>query len=108
VVWLAIEGVWVGARGVLVEKRAADFVLILPAVVLRAVNTLLWYATLLPLHRRRHQGGQGHIRLCVARHRLGCCKPWWVQLCVASTRYGGEAGKVLVGVVVLIWMCNDE
>jgi hypothetical protein len=97
VVWLAIEGVWVGARGVLVEKRAADFVLILPAVVLRAVNTLLWYATLLPLHRRRHQG-----------HRLGCCKPWWVQLCVASTGYGGEAGKVLVGVVVLIWMCNDE
>jgi hypothetical protein len=34
VVWLAVKRVWVGARCVFVEQRAADFILVHPTVVL--------------------------------------------------------------------------
>jgi hypothetical protein len=40
VLWLAVERVGVGARGVLVEQRAGDLILVLPAVVLQRLSVL--------------------------------------------------------------------
>jgi hypothetical protein len=53
VVGLAVERVWVSARRVLVEERTADFVLVLPAVVLLEV---LVFSHVYRRRRRRHQG----------------------------------------------------
>lgn len=88
VLGLAVKWVWVSARWVFVEERAADFILVFPAVVLQlAVSMRGGFAM------RRHQGD---LRPCVARRRPGYCRPWWAAIgcCTVDTgvQYSGGGG----------------
>jgi hypothetical protein len=91
---LTVERVLVGARGVLMKERAADLVLVLPAVVLQIVSMLLLLAVVVI------RGTYAGVRLAVGLVVVGHL----VQLSGAGTRNGGYQG---VKVVVLVMMLGD-
>jgi hypothetical protein len=88
---LAVERVWVGARRVLVEKRAAYFVLFLMgrSVLQDAVST----------YQGKQSGArQGHARLYGGPRRVGWdCTPWCAAYPRAGTRQMAMRERKSVG-----------
>jgi hypothetical protein len=95
--WLAVERVWVGACGVLVQERATYFVLVLPAVVLRAISILLLPCVVVVVIMAV-RGTYACVWLAIGLVVVGHD----VQLSVACTCYGNKTDAI--GVVVLMLM----